>query len=672
MEKQYKPVPNQKCLKYHGTPWRADIKIFSSHRIDLDSETVYNPLYIPVRCGTVFDERKDNAMLGDDTGDNISEKRESFCEFTVQYWAWKNIEADYYGLCHYRRYLSFSDQYFECNEPHRFAVEDRLGYETTKKYGLLNSRKMRREILKYDVITSVDYPVNALPFYPKPNNEYELWTNHPSNMLSETDIKLIFEIVKEKFPQYYDVALEVMGSSVHKGFNCFIMKRELFHRMCEFEFEVLFEFEKRRDMSSYGGNKKRTPGYLGEILYGTYMLWLKRQPGVKIKETQIVLYNHTEKISERNSLYGRFRDRIKRFLQHMLPAYRVSLRTEEKIDAYQAQISHLSSQISSLSAIVQKTNGKTTNREKLKFWLDEPMYPDNMDSVKQAFWSSYPQATGDLRLIQLANAQMLRQLKKICDMLGIQFWLHGGSLVGAIRHEGCVPWDDDVDIGMMRHDMLKLSEYLRKSDSNYEVAEYYFIALACRSYRFRRKDITADFFVDIFPYDYYRCTTDFVLSDWKKLVTFKSGMLAQYRAIAKEYSYCQNNVRLDEYPALKKELDRLIDGYIKKFEGSPDDGYIAWGIDNNFENSTRYAWHHGRIFTYGDIFPLKEVTYEGMICCAPAEFRKYVFAEYGIDYLEMPDNIGQAAHWNTYFNGQNIQELYDEFLKMENQENERI
>lgn len=100
MEKQYKPVPNQKCLKYHGTPWRSDIKIFSSHRIDLDSETVHNSLYIPVRCGTVFDERKDNTMLGDDTGENISEKRESFCEFTVQYWAWRNIEADYYGLCH--------------------------------------------------------------------------------------------------------------------------------------------------------------------------------------------------------------------------------------------------------------------------------------------------------------------------------------------------------------------------------------------------------------------------------------------------------------------------------------------------------------------------------------------------------------------------------------------
>ncbi|MDR0643885.1 MAG: DUF4422 domain-containing protein, partial [Treponema sp.] len=83
----------------------SDIKIFVSHRIDKDSETINNPLFYPVRCGAVFDEREDKPNIpGDDTGDNISEKRLSYCELTVQYWAWKNVEADYYGLCHYRRY----------------------------------------------------------------------------------------------------------------------------------------------------------------------------------------------------------------------------------------------------------------------------------------------------------------------------------------------------------------------------------------------------------------------------------------------------------------------------------------------------------------------------------------------------------------------------------------
>ena len=60
----------------------SNIKIFVSNRIDLDAEQIDNSLFIPVRCGAVFDE-KHSDMLGDDTGDNISNKRETFNEFTV-------------------------------------------------------------------------------------------------------------------------------------------------------------------------------------------------------------------------------------------------------------------------------------------------------------------------------------------------------------------------------------------------------------------------------------------------------------------------------------------------------------------------------------------------------------------------------------------------------------
>ena len=48
MEKAFKPVPDVEALHYKGTPENPDIKIFVSHRIDLDSETIDNPLYIPV------------------------------------------------------------------------------------------------------------------------------------------------------------------------------------------------------------------------------------------------------------------------------------------------------------------------------------------------------------------------------------------------------------------------------------------------------------------------------------------------------------------------------------------------------------------------------------------------------------------------------------------------
>ena len=113
MEKVWKPVPDVEELKYHGTPEKPDIKIFVSHRIDLDSETIDNPLYIPVRCGAVYDERENVTMLGDDTGDNISDRKFTYGNLTLQYWAWKNIKADYYGIGSYNQYLSFSENKYK-------------------------------------------------------------------------------------------------------------------------------------------------------------------------------------------------------------------------------------------------------------------------------------------------------------------------------------------------------------------------------------------------------------------------------------------------------------------------------------------------------------------------------------------------------------------------------
>ena len=61
------------------------IKIFVSRRLDLPSVTVPNPLYIPVVCGSIYTRKVENGFIRDDAGNNISEKRNAFCEFTVEY-----------------------------------------------------------------------------------------------------------------------------------------------------------------------------------------------------------------------------------------------------------------------------------------------------------------------------------------------------------------------------------------------------------------------------------------------------------------------------------------------------------------------------------------------------------------------------------------------------------
>ena len=645
------------------------IKIFVSHRIDLDSSIISNPLYVPVRCGAFFDDRQCPRMIGDDTGDHISEKRESFCEFTVQYWAWKNVDADYYGLCHYRRYLSFAE-YLETQEPHRFAVEREISLDSLRKYNLLNARKMRREISKYDVITSVEYEVNKLPFYPKPSNEREVWAFHPEYLLSEEDIAVLFDVIREQFPMYYETACELMERDVHRGFNCFIMKKQYFQELCEFEFGVLFEMEKRLNINNYAGNRKRTMGYLGEILYGTYINWLianAAERNCKIAEKQIILFQETRAELLGNSigsksLYNAAKSALKRIARSTFPAYRVSLRLEERLLQQGAQINALRKEVAQQA----KKNNELLRQIKIVKRLDQESYQyiaphyEQRDETRREFWAAYPKAEGTLRTVQNGNRYLLERFSELCRAINVRFWLHGGSLIGALRHKGYVPWDDDIDIAMTRDDFSAVRQYLTDHPTEYEIAEYYYVVLGCRSYRFKAKS-GLPFFVDIFVYDYYTCQCE-ELEEWKKIRLFKIGMKNQMSRIAKIAGIVPQDMRIDEYPELKSEIDHLINSYIERFS-TAGGAWLLWGLDNNYENETRYAWHHGRIFRYQDIFPLIKCEFEGMECFIPADYKKYAFAEYGIYYLDMPDNIGTAVHYNSYFKDVDIDSAYRELTE---------
>ena len=61
-------------------------------------------VYVPIHMGS--EGKTDIGFIGDNTGENISNKNANYCELTGLYWAWKNLQADYIGLCHYRRYFA--------------------------------------------------------------------------------------------------------------------------------------------------------------------------------------------------------------------------------------------------------------------------------------------------------------------------------------------------------------------------------------------------------------------------------------------------------------------------------------------------------------------------------------------------------------------------------------
>ena len=622
------------------------IAIFVSHRIDMESKCIRNPLYHHMRCGAVDDRRENIKIAGDDTGDNISDKHDYLSEFTVQYWAWKNYDADYYGLCHYRRYLSFADQEFPIKFFQGFIEEKKITHWAARKYNLCSPKKMRKEIKKYDVIYGMPYSVTKTPTRGSVFDTMRkvlIW--HLNVGFTDEILDTVIALVKERFPQYYPAIIKRMASDEVIGFNLFVMKKELFFKMCEFQFDIMEQVASHIDMTQFDGNNRRIIAYIGEILYGTFIQWLRDEQKYKMAEKQMVLFwtPQTDRIADKSELKRKVKNFLKKVLLKVSPTYRVLCRVEDRQTQEFATIKELQN--------VNEKFNQILNRLELMIWLEKPVFPENMPQVKESFWRSYPSADGKLRTVQIANMWMLHRMKELCDSVGIRFWLHGGSLVGGLRHSGYIPWDDDIDVGMMRNDFSKLKELLN-DNAIYKIQEVYYTSASCRSYRFMRRDIVTNAFVDIFIYDYYNPTEEDIQHDWGKLLDLKMGLARQYITMMKVHGIQPRNETLDDKPSIKLHLDKLIDMWCKRISSKEPTDWIAWGLDNNFENRTRPAWWLGRIFQASDIFPLQECTFEGETMYIPNNFKKYVFTEYGIDYLDMPNDINISKHLSIYFSKQ--------------------
>lgn len=270
-----------------------DIKIFVSRRIGTESTFIHNPLYVPVRCGAVFDTSEHPAYAGDNSGDNISGRRNSFCEFTVQYWAWKNEKADYYGLCHYRRYLTFSRKRFRANAQNQ-VMEGMLDSHSIAKYDLLNEKCMRKIIEDSDAVVNEAADVNYIPTpHGFQHSVYDHWAAHDGMFFDKRVLPFLLETIHELKPQYYEAAVAYMHDKWHRGYNCYVMKKDLFDEMCSFQFPIMFAMEKKLSENGMSKQFGRTLGYLGEMMYGIFIYYLEKQHRYKIKTGQLVYFEQT-------------------------------------------------------------------------------------------------------------------------------------------------------------------------------------------------------------------------------------------------------------------------------------------------------------------------------------------------------------------------------------------
>ena len=248
-----------------------------------------------------------------------------------------------------------------------------------------------------------------------------------------------------------------------------------------------------------------------------------------------------------------------------------------------------------------------------------------------------PTATGALRDIQLSALRILLEVDYICKQNNIKYWIDFGTLIGAVRHKGFIPWDDDIDICMMREDYEKFEKifdaskkdkdlFLRLSEKN----EFSYILKV-----YNKKIPTV--FVDIFPYDYYL----------KKLNTEEKISLHNKISDLKKYIYKKNTQNQEEKLQYAKELLNIRDKYI--YENKKPDlskhPAIFWGIDYN------HLWPRC-VFDYETMFPLSEIEFEGHKFPCPAQTDIYLTTVYR-DYMSLPS----VLHYHFDLNKIDLDEL---------------
>ena len=222
---------------------------------------------------------------GDEADRFMAARANEFCELLTQYWAWKHCDADYIGFGHYRRYFTFA----EGIRPDGDGVVRRLSLneDTARELSLADDATIAAALDGCDVLAPypVEYPVGSA---------YAQFKN--SDVLNIEDLAIALDIIEKEFPVYRAAAKKYMRGRRLYYCNMFVMRRELFLAYSEWLFAVLRRFYERKEMraAGYTAAQLRTPGHLGERLFGIWLTRLEMEGGAKIRHRRMAVFESAE------------------------------------------------------------------------------------------------------------------------------------------------------------------------------------------------------------------------------------------------------------------------------------------------------------------------------------------------------------------------------------------
>lgn len=261
-----------------------------------------------------------------------------------------------------------------------------------------------------------------------------------------------------------------------------------------------------------------------------------------------------------------------------------------------------------------------------------------------------PTADPDLRILQKCDAVFLAFFDKLCQKHKLTYWLDYGTLLGAVRHGGVIPWDDDTDIAMPRDDYNRLNNALKDDLEKFGIQFDKRLDIPMMMVGLGYNHYSTGIWMDIYPVD--ECFADANRDEAKMNIT---RLTASYRKFYHTHKKNDEN----DLVAYKKGLMNSLNARDEKYLIHPMEAGDPITVNTNAE-----------------MFPLKRIKFEEFELNVPQNCDAYLKEMYGKSYMNFPSG-GVEHHggegtgrpplkdW-AKLNNVDMNEVYEHLLKVYN------
>lgn len=247
-----------------------------------------------------------------------------------------------------------------------------------------------------------------------------------------------------------------------------------------------------------------------------------------------------------------------------------------------------------------------------------------------------------LRKMQLRMLDMLRSIDKICRDNNIKYWLSSGTCLGALRHGGFIPWDDDVDIEMLEEDYKKFCMVMQKYPKSDLVLQTLDNDLGYNLSFGKIRDVFSvvkeTHNLDRF-YKYRGCFIDiFSLIPSNSFILSTIGHYLKLEELRLKFKKEERGGWYCALYSINKNINRIILPLIKRSISLMSNGNLRHDFGNGFLSLRNIK----------DILPLQYINFEGYSFPIPGNAQAYLNKIYGRDYESLPDLTKIEVHMNEY------------------------